>query len=176
LECSDGQIITGSFTIIPEGAILGNDITYVGNSILASDSGADATIGNISGAAATTIKGGTGGVNILTPAGQVSMFPGTITSATDSATLNSRYGSVIFTGQTTSPTDSQTLSITNSNFGADKAVLATIYNLNASGLGAAVTLTAQRLTGTVMDFIYTNNGMGALSTGDDVIVTFWVTN
>jgi hypothetical protein len=30
--------------------------------------------------------------------------------------------------------------------------------------------------GAVMDVIYTNNGPGALSTGDDVIVTFWVTN
>jgi hypothetical protein len=168
--------ISGSFTITETGSAQGNGLNYIGDVILSSESGADATVGNLGGGAATTINAGTGGLAFLTPGGQVKMFPGTVSSGTDAATLNTQYGVVRFTGQTTASGSPQTLSITNSNFGPDKAVICTVYNLNASGLDAAVALTGMRLTGTVMDVIYTNNGAGSLSTGDDVLVTFWVTN
>jgi hypothetical protein len=95
-------------------------------------------------------------------------------SPTAASTLNVNVGQGKFTGFVTAAAGTQAFTITCNKVIADSTIFVTVANLNASGNGARMTLTAVEQA--VGSFIVhtTNNGAGALGAGDHVYINFWV--
>lgn len=132
------------------------------------------TLGNAAGATSLTLKAGTGGIVLTPTAGNISMAPGTLSTASASPTLSDRLGSITFTGFTTASGSSQVFTITNTNVLTTSAVFVTVTNLDASGNHAEMTLISCRLSANTLTIDTKNNGAGALGAGDNVLINFWV--
>ena len=133
------------------------------------------TLGNVTGATAVNINGGTGGVN-LASGGQIAVSPvaSTVASPTASLTSNVRVISATFTGFTTAMSASQAFTITSSKILATSAIMVTVTNLNASTNGAIMSLVGVTQAAGSIVVHTTNNGGGALGSGDSVLVNVWV--
>jgi hypothetical protein len=133
------------------------------------------TIGDTTGASTLVLHSGTGGIS-LSAAGDVSVVPATSStgSPTASVTMNNRVGCATFTGFTTAAAGTQSFTITNSTVLATSSVHVTVANLNASTNGAEMSLAGvTQATGSII--VNTkNNGGGALGTGDNVLINFWI--
>jgi len=134
-------------------------------------------IGSLNTTAKTTLQSGTGGISLATGAttpGLVSVTPSTDTQASPAAasTIDSRVGSVIFTGFTTASAGSQVFTITNSLVSATSAIFVCVSNLGAAD--AQMTLTRVKPGAGSFTVSTTNNGAAALN--GNVIVNFWVIN
>lgn len=103
-------------------------------------------------------------------------FPIAATTAGVTPTLNAKAGVITFTGRTTASTATQNLVITNSAITTTSAILASIYNLNASANGAAIAIRSTIVANGSLTVQYINNGGGALGAGDNVVLTFQVLN
>ena len=134
------------------------------------------TLGSVTGAAGTAIKGGTGGIAITPTSGAISVVPATqsIASPTASATQNSRLESITFTGFATAGTGTQDFTITNSTVLTTSCIMVNVTNLNASGNGAIMqVLGTTQAAGSLI--VHTKNVSAfALGAGDDVIINIWV--
>jgi hypothetical protein len=133
-------------------------------------------VGTTNTTSTTTIKGGTGGIIITPTSGNVSMAPATSStaSATTTVTMNNRVGCATFTGFTTASGSSQSFTITNSNVLTTSCVLVTVANLNASTNGAQMSLVGVTQAAGSIVVNTKNNGSGALGTGDNVLINFWI--
>lgn len=98
------------------------------------------------------------------------------TTAGVTPTLNAKAGVITFTGRTTAATATQNLVISNSAITTTSAILASIYNLNASANGAAIAIRSTIVANGSLTVQYINNGGGALGVGDNVVLTFQVLN
>lgn len=118
-----------------------------------------------------TLTSITSGASIWT-----SNYPQTATAASPTAqvTMNARVGVATFTGFTTADGGGQQdFTIINSYVKTTSAVLVSVANLNASANGAALTWATTQSNGDLFVLV-TNNGLGALGAGDNVLITFWV--
>lgn len=137
-------------------------------------------IGSLNTTSSTAIQSGTGGISLssgATTKGLISAAPATPTAAypTASVTANSRLIQATFTGFTTSDSGGiQAYTINSTEILATSACIVTVTNLNASTNGAF--LTVDGIIQNVGSLVITtaNNGAGALSTGDNVLITVWV--
>ena len=158
--------LTGAFTV-----------NSAGNAVnIAHDAVANATtIGNTTGASSLTLQGGTGGIVITPTAGNISMAPGTLSSASASATLNDRLGSITFTGFTTASAGTQGFVITNNKVLATSAIFVTVSNVhNANDAQMELNSVVIAAAGGSFTVNTTNVGAGALD--GNVILNFWVIN
>jgi hypothetical protein len=140
------------------------------------------SLGSNAGAgSATTIYAGntggiilTGGTGSTSGTGNVQVVPGTVSSATASATLNQRVGVATFTGFTTAGAAKQAFTIVNSKILATSFVSVSVSNLNASTNGALMGIqgVTQAAGSIVVSCI--NNAAGALGAGDNVLISFVV--
>lgn len=133
------------------------------------------TIGAVTGAARTTIQGGTVGI-ILSAGGAVAVDPAVDTQASPTAasTQNFNVIRVIFTGFTTAQAASQSWTITSNKILVTSGIFVTVASLNASGNGAFMTINGVRQAAGSIVISTTNNGAGALGGGDNVLVTVWI--
>jgi hypothetical protein len=111
--------------------------------------------------------GGSGNVRIVPATG------GAASPAT-SATINHRVGVATFTGFTTAPAASQAFTISNSTIATTSFINVTVSNLNASTNGALMSLVAITQSASQIVVHTTNNGPGALGSGDNVLISFVV--
>lgn len=164
-----------SLTVSPGPTSLTGALTVIaaGNAVqIANDAAVNAvTIGSVTGASSTTIQGGTAGI-ALNAAGNVAVQPGTVSSATTSATLSKRVGIATFTGQTTAAADILTLTITNTFVTAASAILLTVANGGSND--ARMSIEQILPSANTIEVIAINNGTAALN--GNVTVTFWVLN
>jgi hypothetical protein len=161
IETSGGA---GSFTTL----------TSTGATTLATTGASTNTFGNTTGATSLALAAGTGGLSLTATNGLVSVAPLVFSGASTTPTVNGRVGRVTITGLTTASGSSQTVTITNSNVTTTSAVLLTVNNLNASTNGAEMTLQSLQVAANTLTVIMKNNGGGALGTGDNVNIAFWV--
>jgi len=132
-------------------------------------------IGSTAASASLTLHGGSGTTGLsLSAAGNVQMVPATSSTAGTSVTMNNRVCVATFTGLTTASSASQALTITNSTILATSGILASVYNLDASGNHAALAISKTVVAAGSVVVTYINNGAGALGTGDNVVLTLWV--
>ncbi len=134
-------------------------------------------IGSLTTTSVTTIQSGTGGLALTSGAttpGLISVAPSTDTQASPTAasTINSRVGSVTFTGFTTAAAASQTWTITNSLVSATSAIFVSISNLGTND----AEMTVQRVFPAAGSFTVVSKNNGAAALNGDVIVNFWVIN
>lgn len=177
LAVQTGNVVVSSGTLTVTGA--GAD------SITSSQASATAislTASNAAGGMSLTT--GTGGTLItstgaisLSAAGNVSVIPGTATvaSPTAQATINERVGVATFTGFTTADAGgTQDFTIFSNKITTTSAILVTVTNLNVSGNSALLTIDGvTQSTGDIFIQV-SNNGLGALGAGDNVLISFWV--
>ena len=133
------------------------------------------TIGNATGASSLALVTGTGGMSI-SATGLVSMVPSsaTVASPTASSTQNFNVIKTIFTGFTTIATGTQAFTITSNKITATSAIFVSVANLNASGNGAKMSLVSVTQAAGSIVVNTTNNGVGALGGGDNVIISVWI--
>lgn len=134
------------------------------------------SIGSATGAASTTIRGGTAGI-ILTPtAGNISVAPAVSSTASPTATvtMNNRLGRAIFTGFTTAAAGVQAFTISNTNVTTTSGIFVTVSNLNASTNNAQMSLVGVTVAANSIIVNTKNNGPGALGAGDNVLISFWI--
>lgn len=133
-------------------------------------------VGSTNSTSTTTVNGGSGGIVIVPTAGNISVAPGTgsVASPTASITINDRFGVATFTGFTTASAGTQDFTISNSTVLATSAVNLSIANLNASTNAAVMTIIGVTQAAGSLVVHTKNNGAGALGTGDNVLITFWV--
>jgi hypothetical protein len=155
---------TGSFAMDGNGNTIG-----IGNDAAANT----VTLGSTNTTATTTIQGGTGGI-ALNAGGDVSVLPAILSTASTTPTLNARVGRLTITGLTTASAGSQAITITNSSVTTTSFILASIYNLDASGNHAAIAISKTVVAANTLTITFINNGAGALGAGDNVTISFWV--
>jgi hypothetical protein len=133
-------------------------------------------VGSTNTTSTTTINAGSGGIVIVPTAGNISVAPSTSTTASPTAavTANVRLGCATFTGFTTASSGTQAFTITNSNVLTTSAVQVTVTNLNASTNGAQMGIAGVTQAAGSLIVHTINNGSGALGTGDNVLINFWV--
>lgn len=107
--------------------------------------------------------------------GNVSVVPVTSSGSSTTPTLNGRVGVVTVTGLTTADSGgTQTITITNSSVLATSGVFVTLTHLNASTNGANLRIEDVTIAASTIALKYSNNGAGALGSGDNVLISFWV--
>jgi hypothetical protein len=134
-------------------------------------------MGSLTTLSTTTIQSGTGGIALtsgVTTAGLISVAPSTDTQASPTAasTINSRVGSIIFTGFTTAAAASQTWTVTNSLVTTSSAIFVSVSNLGAND----AQMTVQRVFPAAGSFTVVTKNNGAAALNGNVIVNFWVIN
>jgi filamentous hemagglutinin len=132
-------------------------------------------IGSVLGTSAVFIGAGSGGID-LDANGNVEVPPATtsVASPAATATLNTRVGSVTFTGFTTAASASQQFTINNLLVTTTSALFVTVAHLNASTNGALLVVTdVTQNTGHILVTIQ-NLGTNPLGAGDNVLLNFWV--
>lgn len=140
--------------------------------------GADAAdhalnLGSITGAALTTIRGGTSGI-ALSAAGNVSVVTAlaSVASPVATAVISKRVGQATFTGFTTASGANEIFTITNTLVTATSAVLLTVANGGAND--AQMTMTQLLPSANTLTIITKNNGTQSLN--GNVTIAFWVLN
>lgn len=171
LSSGSGETLA-SLTVTPGPTSLTGALTQTGGDL---SLGADATsktisIGSVTGASATTIRGGTSGITLNATTSNVTVLPTTATSGTTSATITGRVGVATFTGQTTAAAGSITFTITNTFVTATSAVFVSISTLGSNI--AALTVTRILPAANTLTVTAVNNGSAAIN--GNVILTFWV--
>lgn len=153
-----------------------------------SSTGVYLTAGNdgdisITGDSGGALSGGaftfTGGTTGLLFAGSgttetLTLTPSTSSGSSTSPTLNAVVGCITITGLTTATTATQLVSISNNKVKTTSCVLVTASNLNASTNGAAIGIQSIVQAASSLKVTLINNGSGALGTGDNVLISFWV--
>lgn len=137
----------------------------------------DAADGGVIITGSTNISLDSGSTPIeLNCTGNLQIQPQTGTSATDTLNFGSAtyVAAVTFTGFTTAMGASQDFSIGNAALVAGSGILCTVSNLNTSGNGALMTLTGVITGDAELVVTATNNGIGDLGAGDNVIISFMV--
>lgn len=128
------------------------------------------TLGSTTGAAGTTIQGGTGGILISPTTGAIKMTPATVSAAAYAATLSSQLGQVTLTGQVLASAATQVLTITNTLCTTTTPIHVTVDNLGTND--AQLTITRVQLKAGSFEVTVKNNGAAALN--GDIHVNFWL--
>lgn len=136
------------------------------------------TIGSLTGAAQLLLQSGSAGISLASGAttpGTIAMTPATSStaSATNTVTMNNRFGRAKFTGFTTAAAGSQAFVITNNTVATTSAILCTVANVhNANDAQMTLQSVVIAAAGGSITVNTKNNGAGALD--GDVNITFWV--
>lgn len=125
-------------------------------------------------------QSGTGSFSSLSVSGASVLTGGItsskVTSASTTVTNSSFIGSTTITGLTTASAASFTVTMTNTNVTTASSVIVTASNLNASTNAARVAVTGVVTAANTIIITVTNNGAGALGTGDNVHIGHIVLN
>ncbi len=156
---------------------IGNDAVAQAINIGTGAAARTITIGNVTSTTGLVLNSGTGNITISSNStGNISLVSGKVSSASTTVTNSSFVGNTTITGLTTAAAASFTVTMTNTKVTTSSAVLVSASNLNASTNGAFVAVTGVVIAANTIIITVTNNGGGALGTGDDVHIAHMVLN
>jgi hypothetical protein len=186
VDTGDISILEGNLNVDGNTVLTGN-LQVVGNTIIADMAGTisfSTTEANSSAIAfdASGVDGGiemiadVGGGILLFAHGNVRVPPATSTAASPAVAveIDQWVGVATFTGFTTAMGASETFDISNSRVTTTSGLIVSAVNLNASGNGGQIAVTGTLQGAGAFVVTITNNGVGDLGAGDDILISFWV--